>query len=455
VRLTAAFALAMAIVLALAAFFAYTHVRSDLDSAIDDGLRARSAAVAALVSQSDTGLSQAQGPGAEQNFAQVLTPGGGVLDASREAASPALTRKQIDAALRGSVMLNRAGVLGIDGEARIMATPIHAQDRRLVVVVGSAIDDRNQALAELRQAFLIGAPVGVLLAAGIGYLLASAALSPVERMRRRAEKITLAHGEERLPLAPASDEIRRLGETLNAMLDRLDKSFSRERRFVADASHELRTPITVLKSELEVALRTSELPTRELEALRSALEEVERLARLSDDLLVLARADEGKLPVRRESLELGQLLERAARPFARRADELGRRIEVETDEGLRAPLDPLRMEQALHNLIDNALRYGDGPIRVSAHAWNGALTLAVTDEGPGFDAAERDLAFERFTRGAEERGGHGSGLGLAIVRAIAEAHGGSAEIAAGAIQAGTEVRVVLPLGDGPMAESSA
>jgi two-component system, OmpR family, sensor kinase len=434
----------MALVLILAATFAYLRVRSDLDAAINDGLRARAAAVSSLIAQSDTGLSQGGSQGTTQNFAQVLTPSGRVLDSSPGANEPALSRTQIQHALGGPLKLDRIDVLGIDGTARILATPTHAQDRNLVVVVGTGTEDRNQALSELRQVFVIGAPIGVLLAAGIGYLLASLALVPVERMRRRAETIRLDRGEERLPLPPASDEIRRLGETLNAMLDRLDETFRRERRFVADASHELRTPITVLKSELEVALRTSKLPPDELRAVRSALEEADRLTQLAEDLLILARADEGRLPVRRESSNVSELLERASRPFAREAEERGREISVEAAPELRASVDPLRIEQALHNLIDNSLRHGAGPIRVSAGTRDGALVLAVADEGKGFGLDGRRRAFERFTRGKEERAGTGSGLGLAIVRAIAEAHGGSAEIISANGPAGAVVEVVIP-----------
>jgi two-component system OmpR family sensor kinase len=435
----------MALVLVLAATFAYLRVRSDLDAAINDGLRARAAAVRALVAQSDTGLSQGGTQGASQNFAQVLTPSGRVFDASPEAEDPSLTPSQIQTALGGSILLDRVDALGIDGSVRILATPVHAQGRNLVVVVGTATEDRNQALTELRQAFVIGAPVGVLLAAGIGYLLASLALTPVERMRRRAETIRLDRGEQRLPLPRASDEIRRLGETLNAMLDRLDESFKRERRFVADASHELRTPITVLKSELEVALRTSKLPPDELRAVRSALEEADRLTQLAEDLLVLARADEGRLPVRREPSNVSELIERARRPFAGEAEDVGREISVDVAADLSASVDPLRIEQALHNLIDNSLRHGAGPIRVSAVNRDGALVLSVADGGTGFGPEESGRAFERFTRGKEERAGTGSGLGLAIVRAIAEAHGGTAEIVTSNGSAGAEVELVIPL----------
>jgi signal transduction histidine kinase len=433
----------MAVVLTLAAAFAYFRVRADLDQAINDGLQARSAAVNALVSHADTGLSQNMPAGGEQNYAQVLTPSGRVFDASPGATQPALNGQQIKDALRSPILTDTDHALGIPGVARVVATTVHAQDRTLIVVVGAAIDDRNQALTELKHAFVIGAPAAILIAGGIGYLLASLALVPVERMRRRAEMITATGEEERLPLPPAADELRRLGETLNAMLERLDRSMRRERRFIADASHELRTPITVLKSELEVAVRNSKLPPSELSSVRSALEEADRLTQLAEDLLVLARSDEGRLPVRRERAIVTQLLERASRPFARQAEERDRQISIDAPEGLRADVDPLRIEQALHNLIDNSLRHGSGAIRVSAQSEDGGLVFAVADEGPGFATDQRERVFERFTHGEGDGASGGSGLGLAIVRTIAEAHGGNVWIASNG-SAGADVRMRIP-----------
>jgi signal transduction histidine kinase len=238
----------------------------------------------------------------------------------------------------------------------------------------------------------------------------------------------LVHGGERLPLPAAHDEVHRLGETLNAMLERLEASLERERRFVADASHELRTPLTVVKAELEAALRNEKTNSTVRASLNAALEETDHLAQLAEDLLLLARAADGRLPVRRELVDIGALLERTRDRFADRAGEQTRAIQIDVAGDLRVPIDPLRARQALGNLVDNALRHGTGEIRLAARRHDDAVEIDVSDDGPGFSPELRAHAFERFARGNSNRSVDGTGLGLTIVRAIAEAHGGSATI---------------------------
>jgi signal transduction histidine kinase len=233
-----------------------------------------------------------------------------------------------------------------------------------------------------------------------------------------------------------------LGETLDAMLDRLRNSYERERRFVADASHELRTPVAVIKTELEGALRAGghDAPVRE--ALAAAVEECDHLAQLAEDLLVLARSGEGRLPVRPTALVAGEVLEAVRERFADRARARGRGIRVENAGRLRLEADELRLRQALSNLVDNALRYGDGDVVLRSRAVDGAAELDVGDSGPGFPPDLDERAFERFTRGDSARTRGGTGLGLAIVRAIAEAHGGTANIVPD--EPGATVRISLP-----------
>jgi signal transduction histidine kinase len=272
----------------------------------------------------------------------------------------------------------------------------------------------------------------VLLASLLGYALAGAGLRPVEAMRRRA-----AAGDERLPLPEAHDEIRRLGETLNDLLARLRGSLERERRFVADASHELRTPLAVLKTELEAAIRAGDAGPEARAALTAAIEECDRLGQLAEDLLVIARAAEGALPVRPEPLPTAALLEGMRDRFAERAARQGRAIRVEPGD-LEIRADPLRVRQALGNLVDNALRHGAGDIVLRARGFDGGIALEVSDAGPGFAPEIASRAFERFARGDIARTRGGTGLGLAIVRAIAEAHGGRATLD------GATVRVWMP-----------
>jgi signal transduction histidine kinase len=333
-------------------------------------------------------------------------------------------------------------VPGIDDEARIIARPVKAGNRIVVVAVGGSTEDRDETLAGLRYAFLIGAPVALLLASGLGYLLAGRALAPVEAMRRRAGEITLERSGERLPLPRAEDEIHDLGQTLNTMLDRIEASLERERVFVSDASHELRTPLANLRAELELANREGRSPDEMRAALRSAAEETERLTQLAEDLLVIARSDQGRLPIKREPTDLGTLLDRVRDRFSRRAEQAGRQISVDAND-VAAEVDPLRLEQAVGNLVDNALRHGDGEVRLHAAMNGDDATVSVSDHGSGFPSGFADQAFERFTRADQGRTAGGAGLGLAIVQAIATAHGGEAEIVANANGA-TTVRISLP-----------
>ena len=310
-------------------------------------------------------------------------------------------------------------------------------------MVGELLEDRDEALAALLAQLLIALPLALLVSSVIGYLVAGAALRPVEAMRTRAAGITPDSAERRLPLPRAHDEIHRLGETLNEMLDRLDAGLARERRFVADASHELRTPLANLRAELELASRRPRTRVELEAALRSAREEVERLVRLAEDLLVLARADDGKLPLRVERHRASDVLDAVAGRNRLRVSTDGRELLVAFSGDLVLSGDRERLEQALDILVDNALVHGAGTVRLDAHVEDGAVVLAVTDEGSGFPPDFLPRVFERFTRADAARTAGGAGLGLAIVYAIARAHGGSAQ-AANAVGGGARVRLVLP-----------
>jgi len=227
------------------------------------------------------------------------------------------------------------------------------------------------------------------------------------------------------------------------MLARLEAGLAHERRFVADASHELRTPLTLLKTELELALRRPRSAEELREAIESAAEDTDRLVQLADDLLVIARSEQGALQLRRDPIEVGELAERTAARFAPRAAELGRPLVVDVHAAAWVVGDRLRLEQALGNLVDNALRHGSGAVRLAAEASNGSVVLHVSDEGAGFPAAFAGRAFERFSRADDARSSGGSGLGLAIVDAIAHAHGGSAGITV-ANGSGADVWLRLP-----------
>jgi signal transduction histidine kinase len=428
IRLTLFFAAAMAIVLAVVGLFVYSRVRSDLDRALDNDLRSRGQALSALAQ----GGGSVRGTGTADAFADFIAPG-------RDPTSDViLTPDQLALAANHARFFDVSRMPGQDEPGRVLALP----RQNGILLVGATLEHRNDTLTSLQAAFLVGGPIALILMSLGGYALAGAALRPIDSMRRRAEEISATSLHERLPVPPADDEVSRLGRTLNEMLARLEDGLERERRFVADASHELRTPLATLRAELELALRRSRT-TQEFEnSIRSAAEETDRLSRIADDLLILARAEQGTLSLRREPTDVVDVVDKVRDRFDARAELEGRSLTAEADEAPVATVDRLRVEQALGNLVDNAFEHGRGPITITAGRHNSSVELHVLDEGPGLPPDFRDHAFKAFTRAAPS--GNGSGLGLAIVETIARAHKGSAG-AKLRPQGGADVWISLPL----------
>jgi signal transduction histidine kinase len=440
IRLTLAFTAVMAVVLLAVGLFVYSRVGSDLDDALDQSLRTRADDFAAVAATPSANV----GDGdrlveSDESVAQVIDPDGRVLYTSSPASPRSLlTDSELARARRAPLFLDPESVAGFDERLRLLARPADGR----VVVVGASREDRAEALSSLGSVLLVGGPVALLLAALAAYGVATAALRPVAAMRREAAEISRLESGRRLPVPHGRDELAELGGTLNEMLERLERSAARERGFVASASHELRTPLALLKAELELALREGRTPEELREALASAASESDRLTQLAEDLLVLARADEGRLPVRPERLPVADLLETAARRFRVRATEAGRDLRVNATDGLTVWADRLRAEQAVGNLVDNALRHGDGPVELAAEPAGDGVRLHVLDRGPGFEPLLDGHAFERFTRGDRARARGGTGLGLAIVDAIARSHGrraGSGEREGGGADAWIEL----------------
>ncbi len=432
-RLTLAFAIAMAVVLLATGLFLYLRLEAALDQAIDQSLRGRADDVAALVRVSGFALREegwSRLVDQEANVAQVLNPDGVILDSTPGVGGHRLlTDPQLARAAQAMIMVDRPLVPGFDDPLRLLATPVQGQDGPVVVIVGASVEEQKEALESLLAQMLLGGPIVLLLASLLGYSLAAATLRPVESMRREAEAVSAAKPGRRLPLPPADDEIARLGRTLNTMLGRLESALARERQFVSDASHELRTPLAALRTELEIALRRKRTPEEMEAAMRSAEEETERLCRLAEDLLVLAQADDGSLPVRQEQLPATELLTAVRERYGRQAADVGRPLQIQADDQLELHVDRLRVEQALGNLVENALLHGRGRILLIARRRDSGVELHVRDEGSGFPPEFIERAFDRFSRSDSARQGPGVGLGLAIVDLIARAHGGSAHAA--------------------------
>jgi len=461
-RVAAVFALALAVLLAVAGLAIRAGLRDQLTNATDDGLETRAAAVGRLLVErgrpvpgltaglDDPGetFTQVIGPGEEVVIAAEGLPRAPLLDAARrrEAAEGLTVRlpgvivapDEGDQEIDLDALEETASEPFEDDRARLVARSVTVGGTRYAIIVGATLEDREDAVRALDRVLLIALPLALLGAALAGYLAVALALRPVELMRRRAVDASVA---ERLPVSGSGDELDRLGETLNAMLDRIERSLEAERAFAADASHELRTPLAILRGELELALRRDRPPEELRAMIATALEEAERLSRLADELLALARADAGRLELAPEPLDASALLEATRDRFAGQAGD--RPIAVDAPPGLTLHGDRARLEQALGNLTDNALRHGAGGLTLRARRADSAIELAVADEGPGVDPAFAAHAFERFRRADRARGPGGTGLGLAIVRSIAEAHGGSARLTPLA-GGGTEAVLRLP-----------
>ena len=450
IRLVIAFAAVMAVVLAATGMFVYLRVADELGGTVDRELSARLASVVAIVRDDGDDLGdpdddplQAVDQG---GLVQVLDSAGKVAGTTEPAlgAHPVLPPARVRALRAGETV--DVTVVALREDLRVAAQQAEDDGEDYTVIVGASLEQRQEALADLSRVLLLGGPIALLLAALAGYGVAAGALRPVEHMRRRAA-VLFAAGEagRRLPVPPARDEIASLGMTLNAMLARIDRAFERERAFTSDASHELRTPLSILKTEVDLALEDGRTPAELVAALESVSEETDRLSRLAEDLLVLARADEGRLPLSVEPLELGALAQRVGARFAARAAAEDRALHIDGD-GVRLSADPLRLDQALTNLIDNALRYGEGDVGVRASRRDGRAELHVTDDGAGLPPELGDRAFDRFARSDGGSARAGAGLGLSIVAAIARAHGGSVH-AENRPEGGADVWISLPAAD--------
>jgi heavy metal sensor kinase len=344
------------------------------------------------------------------------------------------------------VLASKTGVQR--GDPRTSATrDVQAGGNAYRIVVKASLRPVTETLRAARNVILIALPLILLLAGGGGFLLASRTLRPLRSMADQARRITDSSLHTRIQIGRTAEEMETLVASFNELLSRLDQSFESMRRFVADASHELRTPISVIRGEADVALSVERSPAEYRESLSVILDESRRISRLVDDLLNLARADAGRVTLHRSNLYLNELVTdccRSAQPLAG-----ARRIAIECRPGEDLPYrgDEALLRRLMMNLLDNAIRYTPPGGRVSAEVEpNGtAVKLCVSDTGVGIAPEHAAHVFERFYRAGESRSREdgGFGLGLAIVKWIAEMHQGSVECAS-RIGAGSTFTVTLP-----------
>ncbi len=332
--------------------------------------------------------------------------------------------------------------LGNGLRVRTASSVYHIEDRRVVLRVAHSEEGPWREVREMVWVLALGFPMALLLAGFGGYALARKALGPVDAMTDKAERISAERLNQRLAVENPHDELGKLASVFNAMLSRLEAAFNQLRRFTADASHELRTPLTAIRSVGEVALQDQKSPAEYRDVIGSMLEEVDRLTRLVESLLVLSRADAGHVHLQRADISFLALAQEASALVEVLAEEKRQHIAVEGDTRPLVSVDRLILRQAIVNLVDNAIKYSPADSRILVYVCasdNGHATLEVTDQGPGVPPEHSSHIFDRFYRmdAARSRVWGGAGLGLSIARWAVEAHGGEIGVRSAGAQGST------------------
>ena len=459
-RLTLWYVMLFAIIVASWGAYITVRVRLDLYTGIDRTLASRATQLASVLrnggnsafkTASDSSLS---GVASTQAIAQLLSASGDVVQHSGDAVSakplaPDAVFQYVQGTGRAQVATVRAG----DTQFRILLVPLPQSSR--FILVGQSTESSDLAVQRLVLVMLLSGPLALLAAAIVGWFVARQALKPVARMTTTASSISINHLDERIPV-PGDididnehgrvDELQALAETLNDMLDRLETGVRDKRRLVSNASHELQTPLAVMRTELDVYLATTELPPDVVEVLESVREESDRMSRIVRNLLTLARFDDGRLKLLKEHLDLHELAEEAIDSLSELAKERNVSVAV-AGESTVAPADPEYLRLVVANLVENAIKYaGSGSeVQISTRNEGEDAVLEVADTGQGIPASAIPHLFDRFFRVESARAAEnsGSGLGLAITKEIVEAHGGRVEIES-ELNVGTRFTVRLP-----------
>lgn len=322
--------------------------------------------------------------------------------------------------------------------------------RNQLLVVHS-LGDQIELLRQVRNIFLIAVPLSLLIAGLGGYFLASRSLAPIGEMSRKAEEITANNLSERLPVANEGDELGRLAAKFNELLARLQAAFEQQTRFMADASHELRTPVAIVRGEADVILGREKREEKEYrESFEIIRSEAVRMTRIIEDLFTLARADSGQQPLQKEAVYLDEIVADTARSFRTLADPRSIALIIDAAGEMAFHGDRYLLTRLFSNLIDNAVKHARSRVAVSAEKAGGRYRITVSDDGEGIPAEAQQHIFDRFFRADKARGrdistsdSDGAGLGLSIAKFIAGSHGGTLTLVS-SDAAGTVFRVEFP-----------
>jgi len=434
-RLTVWYVAVLAAIVAGLGVFVASRLRSDLvdrvDRALDSGARQLSSAYRTegrpeFLDQSTTVIgSLSQRPAGSQ----LVDRRGRVVAAYGDSVArrPMLSAAERREALLGRRVRTSRRLPGNDDRFRVVGRRVSRSGDTRVLVVAQSLQGVDDSVGRVIDLLVIGGIAALLAAAAGGWWLARRALRPVARITADADRIGIDRIHERVAQPGSRDELARLAATLNRMLERIETGVAEKHRLVGDASHELRTPLAVMRSELDVALLDEGLDDRARTVLESTREEADRMTRIVENLLTLARVDEGRLELARGPVSLGPVATAALAPLHQMADAKQIRLELRDGDGATEG-DPDRLAQVVSNLADNAIKYTPPGGRVVVRTWlrNGEVGITVEDSGPGIPAKAQAQIFDRFFRldAARARESGGSGLGLSICREIVVAHGG-------------------------------
>jgi len=437
-RLVLLFTLGTTLTLMVCLSLLYVVLNEQLHDALDADLTGRSDDLVTSIAAGDVA------PVVGDPMAQVYAADGTVVASSASIVTRRLLNSQQSRAISAVSLVSRALPLGYHGktiQVRLLSRPVGTSGQ--VLTVAAPADAVDHASTRQLLVLALAAPLLIAALAALSWLLVRAALRPVDMLTREAAAVSSLDTDRRLPVVPGDDEFARLAATLDSMLTRLAVAFDRERAFVDDASHELRTPIAVLRGEIDLALSALDDRDEVEQSLLAAQGQVTRLTRLAEDLLLLARERTGTLVVHHEPVDLTDLAFAEAGTLS---PVVGLRLDVR-GEPVVIEADADRLRQVLTNLAANSAAAGATSARIQISADRDFARVEWADDGPGFPPGLLDSAFDRFVRGDTARTTmSGAGLGLSIVRAVVAAHSGTAAIRNGPPLGGAVVTVRLPLG---------
>ncbi|MFZ3072595.1 MAG: ATP-binding protein [Thermodesulfobacteriota bacterium] len=368
------------------------------------------------------------------NYIQIDSPKGDIMAKSSTLADfeLPLSERAFLAAKNGETTFETVRTFGVY-PVRLITKPIILKDYGFIgiIQVGSSLEGMDEVYRRMTYLFIFGLAASVAVAGCAGWFLARKALMPVTEITKAAKRITAEKLNERIRIGGPDDEIGRLAATLNGMIGRLERSFNQIKQFTEDASHELKTPLTIMKGEIEVTLRSAS-STEELKGtLASLLEEIDRMSHIVNNLLMLARADVDKERAARQVVKFDSVISGRFEQIKRIASDKGIRLELEKNEPLQVLADPVALSQVVYNLIDNAIKYtrAGGSVVVKLEESGGFAILSVADTGVGIAGEDLPYVFDRFYRvdKARTREQGGAGLGLSICKDIVESFDGKIE----------------------------